>query len=52
MIYYIRESFNPKDMEVYAIYETGYEELIGLNDTRLHIVGFFNLCSKFNTCLY
>lgn len=42
MTYYIGESFNPKGMEVYANYNTDYEELIALNDTRLHILGFFS----------
>ena len=33
-------------MEVYANYDTDYEELIALNDKRLHILGFFQLVLK------
>ena len=37
---------NARIMEVYANYDTDYEELIALNDTRLHILGFFQLVLK------
>lgn len=46
MTYYIGKSFNPKGIEVYANYDTGYEELIVSDDTRLYIVGFFQLVLK------
>ena len=43
MRYYIGESFDLKGKEVYAIYDSCYEKLIALNDSRFHIVGFFQL---------
>lgn len=43
MTYYVNENFSTRGMELFAIYDTGYEERIALSDTNLHVVGFYSL---------
>ena len=52
MIYYVGENFNTRGLELYAIYDTGYEEKIALSDTNLHIVGFYSLRAQKNIHVY
>lgn len=52
MIYYVNEEFNTKGLEIYGIYDTGYEERISISDTRLHIVGFYSFRPQSNVHVY